>query len=181
MNSLKTLQTLAKLGKIFSKIIFICCIVGASGCVVGAFGLILGNQCFKIAGISFYGLIQTSADIGAGTLWASLVVGAIFSIGEIILANRAYRYFSHLVIAETPFTIDGARELMHLGIWTVCMSAGSTLLAQIVQGILAQLIPDVERLSLDFGQGIALGVMFLVVSVLCRYGAELRHKKETES
>jgi len=39
MNTLKTIQTLSKIGKILSKIVYICCEVGFCGCIVGIISL----------------------------------------------------------------------------------------------------------------------------------------------
>ena len=43
MNTLKTIQTLSKIGKILSKIVYICCVVGFCGCIVGIISLGLGG------------------------------------------------------------------------------------------------------------------------------------------
>lgn len=43
MKTLKTVQTLAKIGKIFSKIIFICSIVGVVRCALGLACVPLGS------------------------------------------------------------------------------------------------------------------------------------------
>ena len=47
MNTLKTIQGLSRIGKILSKIIFICCIVGFCGCIAGMVSLALGAETFN--------------------------------------------------------------------------------------------------------------------------------------
>ena len=39
MNTLKTIQTLSKIGRILSKIVYICCVVGFCGCIIGIVSL----------------------------------------------------------------------------------------------------------------------------------------------
>ena len=51
MKSLKTIQTLSKIGKVLSKIAFIFSIIGFCGCIVGLISLFWGNgNPIKIAG-----------------------------------------------------------------------------------------------------------------------------------
>lgn len=80
-------------------------------------------------------------------------------------------------MAGTPFTQDGAAELMRLGILTISISLGCAVVADIVQGIISGLINGVADaatdICFDHDGAVVLGIMFIVVSVLCRYGAEL--------
>ncbi len=39
MSTLKTIQTLSKIGRILSKTVYICCVVGFCGCIVGIISL----------------------------------------------------------------------------------------------------------------------------------------------
>ena len=78
MNTLKTIQTLAKIGKIFSKIIFICCLVGFCGCIVGIVSLAIGAETFKLGGVTFHNMIENEARMTMPTLYASMAVGLLF-------------------------------------------------------------------------------------------------------
>ena len=63
-NSLKTIQVLAQVGRVFSKIVWICCIVGVTGCLVGIASLAAGvDEILKIGGVTIYGLIEKEAGI----------------------------------------------------------------------------------------------------------------------
>ena len=51
MNTLKTIQTLSKIGKILSKIVFICCVVAFCGCIATIISLAFGAETLRIGGL----------------------------------------------------------------------------------------------------------------------------------
>ena len=117
MKTLKTLQGLSKAGKILSTIAFVCCIIGACGCVIGLLCLIIG-------GSTVADFIESTGKVSIGTVYASIVIGLILCISEIIVSRSARLYFIHELDAGTPFTFDGANELLKLGIKNDSHSCG---------------------------------------------------------
>ena len=98
-----------------------------------------------------------------------------------MLARFAEICFKNEGRAGTPFTQSGAKELTRLGILALTIPAGSSIVGSIVEGIVAGGM-NVETDALlnryfDPAVNIALGVMFLLIALLCRYGAELRQEK----
>lgn len=98
-----------------------------------------------------------------------------------MLARFAEICFKNEDRAGTPFTLSGAKELTRLGILALTIPAGSSIVGSIVEGIVAGGM-NVETDALlnryfDPAVNIALGVMFLLIALLCRYGAELRQEK----
>ncbi len=179
MKTLETIQTLSKVGKIFCKIIYICCIIGAAGCVVGIVSLPFADTgMIKIGGVTIYGLIVNRAGIDLNSLYPLMTGAMIVCIGQAVTAKFGERYFSHELTAGTPFTIDGARELFRLGIITICVPLGSMIMAQIISSIVAELIGCGEAFKIEGGDSVALGVMFIFMSLLCKYGAECRENEE---
>ena len=146
MNSLKTIQVLYKMGKIFSKIIFVFCIVGFCFCVAG--------------------------------MYTSMIAAMILCAGEAVLSKFAEHYFTQELICKTPFETEGAKELMRLGILTICIPLGTQIVAEIFQAVMEQNFEGVAALKLDNSGSVALGVMFILMSLLCRYGAQIREKSE---
>lgn len=172
MKTLNTIQTLCKIGRIFSKFIFICCIVGLCGCAIGAVAMFVGVEALEIGGVTLHSILETEANISVGTVMAAIVVGATLCTGEFFVARKACSYFENELKAGTPFTAEGAKELLHLGISTIWIPLVAVLAAQVAQGVIAQFVQDVEKLSLDGFESVALGVMFIFMSLLCKYGAE---------
>ena len=179
METLKTIQTFSKVGRIFSKIAFICCVIGVAGCVLGMLSLpFSATPVFKIGGISIHAFIanQSGADLNA--LYPFMAGAMIVCIGQAVTAKFAEKYFANELLAETPFTRSGAKELLRLGIITISVPLGTLILAQIVSDVIAELIQCGEAFKLDGGDSVALGVTFIFASFLCQYGAELREKND---
>lgn len=68
------------------------------------------------------------------------------------------------------------KELLRLGILTMALPVGCAVAGRIVEGIVAGFLA-VETAALDLSLGneasLALGLMFVLGSLLCRHGAEL--------
>lgn len=176
MKPLQAIQTLSKIGKFISKIVFICSIIGICGCVVGSVALLIGEDSLKIGGMTLHSILQNEAGISLGTVWSAIFVGMILCIGEIVVAKLACNYFDHELKAGTPFTAEGAKELLLLGVHTIWIPIVAAVLAQVAHNIISVLWGNVEPMALESNSCVALGVMFIVTSLLCRYGAELKEE-----
>ena len=98
--------------------------------------------------------------------------------GEAVLAKFAEHYFKRELTDGTPFNLGGAKELMRLGILTICIPLGTQIIAEIVYAVMEQTMQGVTPLQLDNTGSVTLGIMFIVMSLICRYGAELHEGKE---
>lgn len=175
MKTLKILQTLARIGRILSGIIYICSIVGAVGCTVGMLCLPLADAgIFKIGGVTIHGLLVNRAGIALDALYPLMAGAWIVCVGQAVTAGFSRSYFRHQLLAGTPFTRDGAGELLRLGILTICIPLGTFLLAQIVSAVIAEIIGCGEAFKLEGGDSVLLGAMMIVASLLCRHGAEVQ-------
>lgn len=178
---LETIQTLAKIGRVLSKIVYICCIIGVAGCVVGMVSLPFADTgVLKIGGMSIHGLIANRSGMEPRGLYPLMTGAMIVCIGQGITAAFAQHYFKCELAAGTPFTLDGARELLRLGILTVCVPLGALILAQIASAIVTELVGCGETFKLDGIDSVALGLTFMVMSLLCRHGAEREAQAGTE-
>ena len=173
MKTLRIIQTLAKIGKIISKIIFICSLVGGIGCIVGIISLAAIPEGLKIGGVTLHAMIEKSAGISMETYYAAMAVGVIFCAGEAVLARIAERYFKNELNVGTPFTFEGAKELLRLGICAVCIPVGTAILSAIVFQIMKACFANVSDFSMSDSVSFGLGVAMIVTSLLCKYGAEL--------
>lgn len=172
-NTLNTIQKLAKVGRILSKIVFIFAIIGAVGCLVGIVCLAAGlGSSVKIGGLTIRGLIEREGNVTVGTMYAAMASGLILTVCEAILARFAELYFQHELAAGTPFTLPGANEMKRLGILAICLPLGGAIAAGIVHGVIAALMKGVEDFSYRDAGSISLGIMFLVTSLILRYGTE---------
>ena len=78
----------------------------------------------------------------------------------------------------TPFNLGGAKELMRLGTLTICIPLGTQIIAEIVYAVMEQTMQGVAPLQLDNTGPVTLGIMFIVMSLICCYGAELCEGKK---
>lgn len=180
MKTLDIIQKLFKVGKIFSKIVYICCIVGFCGCAVGAVAMLVGAEAVKLGSVTLRSILETEAGISTGTVWAAIAVGVCLCVGEFFVARMAYRYFENELNAGTPFIFVGAKELLHLGISTIWIPIVAAVSANIVQGVIGQFAENVEKVSVDGFDSAAWGVMFILISLFCKYGAECKENTVNE-
>ena len=172
MKTLKTIQTLAKIGRVFSKVIFILCLVGAIGCAAGIISLAVIPESIKIGGVTIHGLIELESGIGMGTAYTAMVQGIILCAGEAVLSKLAELYFKRELEAGTPFTLDGAKELMRLGICAIAIPIGTNIIAGIAHAIMSAFFSGVGD-TYSGSVSVGIGIMFIVMSLFCRYGAQL--------
>lgn len=171
--SLHTIQVLSKIGRILSKIVFIFSIIAIAGCLLGITCLAAGlDKTVKLDGVTIQGLIEKEAGTTVGNMYAAMAVGLVLSICECILARFAELYFKHELEAGTPFTLPGAAELKRLGILTISLSLGGTILAVIVHGVMKHAMEGVGEFKGGDYSSVSLGIMFLVMSLVLRYGTE---------
>lgn len=174
MKSLKILQTLSKIAKILSQIVFVFSIVGAAFCAVGILSLAFTQSSFLvIGGISIKGIIEQNTNMNIQSVCMSMLVGFILCAGEAVVSKFANIYFKNELKAETPFTFEGAKEIMRLGIITIVVPTAAAIINTIIYETVKLAIGGLEPMKINNGSSIALGVMFLILSVVFKYGAEV--------
>lgn len=173
MKSLKTIQGLSKAGKILSTIAFVCCIIGACSCVIGLLFLIIG-------GSTAADFIESTGKVNIGTVYASIVIGLILCISEIIVSRSARLYFIHELDAGTPFTFDGANELLMLGIKTIAVPAAAVIVSYIAQEIFQHFFANIAEVNLSNSDSLVTGVAFVVISFILKCSTELAESKKEE-
>ena len=140
-NNYKIVRKIAKIGKILSKVAFVFSIIGICGCLVGLLSNLFGSgKVLKIGGVTIYGLLADFTAYNVNSISATLVAWLIVCIGQAVLAKFAELYFHNALMAGTPFTQVGARELRRLGILTMVIPTGCAVGAEVVQGILTGFI-----------------------------------------
>ena len=172
MDTLEILQKLYRLGRILSKIAYICTIVAACLCAAGIVSLALGAGTLRLGGVSIRGLIRADANLSEGALYAAMTAGLIVMVGEAVLARFAAGYFARVLADGTPFRAESARSLLRLGILTICIPLGTQIIAEIVCAVLEKASSCTVELPLGADSSVALGVMFIVLSLVCRCAAE---------
>ena len=172
MKTLKIIQTVYKIGKILSKIMFIICIVGFCGGAVGILSLAVGAETIKIGGVTIKSILKTEANVSAETVYCAMVIAMILCAGEAVVAKFAEHYFAREQKDGTPFNFGGAKELLRLGILEICIPFGTYVISGIVYAVFKAAFSDIMPLDLNYAGSLGLGVMLIIVSLLCKLGAE---------
>ncbi len=178
MKTLDYLQTLSKIGKVLSKIVFVCSVIGVFACILGIILLSVCNGFFLFDGNSVEDILKNEAKVTIGTLYVTMTACAILCVGEAILSDFAVKYFKNELSYNTPFNLNSAKELLRLGILTICIPIASGIVAQIVQDVMYHAFPDVTKLDISEYGSAGMGIAFIIVSLLCRYGAQIIHNSD---
>lgn len=175
MNSLKNIQSLSKIGKVLSKIAFIFSVIGFFSGAAGLISLAFGKDALAVIGnIKVHGTILSDMGVNAANFAAALSGWMIVCAGEAVVAKFAEVYFKNELLAETPFTIIGAKELQRLGILVIAVSVFCNAAGVLIEGVISGFTDIESKVDSNIYSNVALGVVFIIVSLLCRCGAELR-------
>ncbi|MBO4848345.1 MAG: hypothetical protein J5586_04245 [Clostridia bacterium] len=172
MKSLKTIQVLAKIGKVLSKIVQIFCIVGLVLCLLGLGSWIL-LQNADLGNIDPQ-LVQLDKEVTYEYVIATMICGIIALVAEIVVSTLAYRYFKHELEEGTPFRFKLADELKRLGVVTIVLSVAAFLICDIGWRIAYNYVPAVGKFpfeSAGYSQ-VGMGIAMLIVAVICRCATE---------
>ena len=178
--TLQTIQTISKVLKVISLIIFIFCIIGAVICLLG-FLLLLAIKDIEVGNMTIKGMLaEEGASISDGIF--AMIVATLSCIGGAITAKFAEIYFKNELNAKTPFTYEGAKELQRLGIISIAIPAGTSLLSSIAFAVYRMFDNSLASstgysISIDIGIGIAL----IIMSVIFKYGAEREEQLNTQN
>ena len=175
-NTLKIIQTVSKVGKIISKIVYVCCIIGFCGCVIGIIAFACGTQILKFDGVSIEEWLE-KAQTNSASVYNAMVVGLVLCSAEAVLAKFGEKYFTRELADGTPFNLDGAKELTRLGILTIVIPLGAVILSAIIQGIFKACVPEVIKVELSNYVSVSMGLVLLLTSLICKYGAEITEAK----
>lgn len=171
MKSLKIIQTLAKIGKIFNNIVYIFSIVGACLCAVSLVTLPLtGKESVPSGSVKIQGLA------GTPIMYACLAVLTVVFIGAAIVCKFGVNYFQNELADGTPFTIKGSKELLRLGILNIVFSVAVTVIRGILLAVASHFYSGLPAFEMGNGSTIRTGIAMIILSLFCRYGAELTEK-----
>lgn len=172
MSSLDKIQKLSKLGKILCSIVFVFCVIGIIGSVVGIAFLAAGVDEIHIGGVTLKSIVQTNSGTSIDTADIYMVVAIILCSGEAVIAKFAEHYFKGELLDGTPFNMERSKELTRLGIITIGVSIVTEAVAAIVYEIMSFIFVNTDSLEIGNWGSVGIGITFIIVSLICRYGAE---------
>lgn len=171
--SLKTVQTICKVCKVLAEIAFVMFVVIVALMLVAAIFTGTGKLDALLSSGAL-DLDEMLQQYGATQEYvtAVLVCMTIIIAAEAVVAKFINVYFKHELKAGTPFTFEGAKEMLRLGIITIAVPVGASLAATIVFDIMAAGSGLDSEFNFEISLG--MGLMFLALSPLLKHGTELR-------
>ncbi len=173
MSALKSVMTIVKVLRILALIGAILCFIGALISILGA------SLMFMLPNLADTALIDNiisdySPDLSVFKIGILVVVAAILSTAQGVVLLFGHIYLRNVEDAGTPFTRDGARELLRLGILTIVIPMVSVAVGGII--CLCTGIDDDFSNTVELG----IGVGMILLSRFFLYGAELEEKVKSQ-
>ena len=172
--TLSTIQKLANVGRVLSKIVFIFSLIGAIGCAAGILSVKLLPESIQLGKTTIQGLVELTDELTPAVAYAAMLTAGILCAGEAVLAKIAERYFKRELADGTPFTFDGAQALMRLGICAIVIPIAAKIAAEIAAVVLEHALDGADTFEVGDPVSVGLGIMMIVAGLLCKHGAELR-------
>lgn len=171
--SLKTVQTICKVCKVLAEIAFVMFVVIVVLMLAAAIFTGTGklDALLLSGGVVLDDMLQQTG-VTQDYMVAVFVCLTITIAAEAVVAKFINVYFKHELKAGTPFTFEGAKEMLRLGIITIAVPVGASLAATIVFDIMAAGSGLDSEFNFEISLG--MGLMFLALSPLLKHGTELR-------
>lgn len=176
-SKLKTIQTICKVFRVLSIIVFICSIIGCVLAGIGGLSLrMIQDNDLIVSGVSVQSLIQAETGSSPETISVLCYIGAILCASEIVISKMTMNYFKKELADETPFTLSGAKQLSKLGLYTIIVSLISIIGSSIIASV-ALKGTNLESYEFSNGSSLFLGFIFILFGIVFQYGAEITNKK----
>lgn len=178
MTKLDTIQKVFGVFKIIARVGMIVCYVAAGLAIAGGIIYSANGEMafFKLGGTTIYlpFVYHFNADaVSSVKIGWTMLSGGVGALLEGILLTFACRYLTLEQKEGTPFTENGAKSLLSLGIMSIVLSV---IEISVKLGIYK--LMKLSEITEDFlsAWGTILGVCLILFSLVARYGAELEQK-----
>lgn len=185
MKTFETIKKLSNLGRILSKIVFICTIIGFCLMV-----LLMVLFMTVIDQSDVVEIIESllNKDIGTvtnlGVILIALFVAFLISFaGRLVTSKYAENYFKKVIADGTPFNEENAKRIFKLGVMLICISLITSIIVENTVSAFLMKIGVTESLnfSINLPAGVILGGLFIFLSYVCKLGAEILSENVLEA
>lgn len=170
--SLNTVQKICKVCKVLAEIAFVLFVVIVALMLAAAIFTGTGNfdALLLSGGVVLDDMLQQTG-VTQDYMVAVFVCLTIIIAAEAVVAKFINVYFKHELKAGTPFTFEGAKEMLRLGIITIAVPVGASVISAIY---LTVVTADSGDWNFSVKISLGMGLMFLALSPLLKHGTELR-------
>lgn len=172
MNSQKTVQKIANIAYIVTKVLMVICFVCA-GILAGSAVITMAMSASEmVVEVLTPTLNELEIEYTIFQFGIVSIAEALILVAEGIVFMYAKRYFKGIVDDGTPFTHRGADELKYLGIRLLAWPFGAMLVSSIICAIAG------VDLGADTSVDVGLGVSCILLSFVFHHGADLKEKAD---
>ena len=174
MNSLEKIQKTVKVFHILSRVAMILSFV-AAGIILVSIGIWCDYSITKAIGdgssvINYF--VGNAENVSFEQALCVLLQEFVYSLTSGIILAWVCSYFFHELKDGTPFTKEGAKRILHLGIKTIVLP----LVAAIIVGVIYGCYGIDEPSDIENGISVMFGIGLILISLVFKYGAELEEK-----
>lgn len=170
MKSLNNVQKISKVLMILSKIVFVCAIVGCALCTISIPIIAVYFNNPEIMRL----LATYDVQIGYNQAVCSCVCGAIECGFVIALYVFVVKFYNLELKIGTPFNNIVATKMRKLGWLHIILPIASMIVVAIVSVCF-----KVDATDMISGGNLTLGIVYLIVSFVLKYGAEINQANES--
>lgn len=171
MESLKNVQKISKVLKILAKICFICSIVACACCAISIpIIAVLGKDPQM-----YQWLIEAGEDYNYKRALCDVVAGTVATGFAIALYALVVRFYDIELKIGTPFDPIVVKKMRKLGWLHIILPICSVIAVAIVGVCFGIDVSDMLGES-----GIVIGIVYLIVSFVLQYGADVKTKSATD-
>lgn len=174
----KIVIVIFKVLRVIAKILFILSIIGAAAMLlslltIGSVSEILVNE-FNLA----FSQLGADIEITVGFVYLCLIIAGLACVCAAVIAKFSEIYLKNVINVGSPFTRDGAAELLRLGIINVAFPIAYSIIVFFATAAIgaSQDLPSGISVNVDISNGIAL----ILLSFIFKYAADLIEEKNEE-
>lgn len=166
MKSLDRVQTIAKVLKILSMIVFVASIV-----ITSILSILLIVFCFVGNNVEFSNFFaQINLPYDFNTVLCTLICLIIQSIGSIIIYSKVVKFYKLEITLGNPFDKPLIKVMRNVGVWRIILPIVVSTITSIIYACFGVAV-NVSSLA-----GVTMGIVYLVVSCIMEYGSELKRR-----
>lgn len=177
--NLSVIQTIAKVTRIVLHVLYVISIVCGSICLAVAI-MDMGIPVLKISDANIHISLE---GLTSGADAFECIMDAIDFAASAVVLGFSVKYLKNELKAGTPFTAEGATELMILGIISAAVPIAADMLKGAATGIYAAIMKvDPSTLAISEQHLSSLiGLLLIAASFVLKYGAELSANSNTDA
>lgn len=170
---LNRIQKISNIVRIVCKVLYILSIVGACISIFGYISFeIFGKFNIKLSGVDIYNMIDDFEKMSKTEICMEIISAVAECVVGAVIFGSGERYLKKELADGTPFTEDGSKAILRLGIIAIAVP----LIASTIVSAIGEITKT--KAYLEPGISVSAGIIMILLSFIFSYGAELEKNKQ---